>query len=97
MSHQMIDHARSEMLPRLVREIQSIEKSVRKHRNILPATTQRRELDVKNLQAVQQVLAKTCLLDKRVQVGISVHDQPDIHRPSLRFPDPSLFPFLQHP
>src|SRR3989442_2784431 len=97
MSHQRINHARSEMLPGLVREIQSIEKSVRKHRNILAVTTQRWELDVKNFQAIQQVLAKTSLLDKRVQVGIAGNDQPDVHGPSLRLADPSHFPFLQHP
>src|SRR6266404_300767 len=65
-------------------------------RNVVAALSERRDLDRKNAQTVEKILAETTLVDLLLQVPIGCSDDPNINFARARIPDPFKFLLLQY-
>ena len=62
---------------------------------VLPALSQRRDIDRDDSETVIKILAETSKTDFAVQVFVGCADEPGIHRPVAGLPDATDFSFLK--
>src|SRR5207245_8304766 len=66
-------------------------------RYVLDPFTERRDMEGKDIEPVEQVLAELPLDDERLQILVGGADDPDVHLDVLVPTHPLEFPFLQDP
>ena len=69
---------------------------MREHRDVFRPLAQRRHTHSNHVEPIQQVLPEAAGLRLRAQIAIDGADDPDVHLPAERLPDPSNLLLLQH-